>query len=127
MLLLILTALLEAATGLALLAWPSLPLGLLLGLGEFSPETLLIARIAGAALLALGVACWPTRSDQHGAARTPLLLGILTYDVLAAVLLAYAGVFLHLAGLALWPGVVLHSALAVWCVVCLLLVGPRTK
>jgi hypothetical protein len=48
-----------------------------------------------------------------------LLIGVLTYDVGAAVILAYTGLFVNLVGIALWPAVVLHAALAVWCVVCL--------
>ena len=42
---------------------------------------------------------------------------MLIYDVAAAALLAYAGLALSLVGIALWPAVVLHAALAVWCVV----------
>ena len=45
---------------------------------------------------------------------------MLIYDVAAAALLAYAGLVLNMVGLALWPAVVLHAALAGWCVVCLL-------
>jgi hypothetical protein len=41
------------------------------------------------------------------------------YDVAAAVILAYAGLSLSFVGVALWPAVVLHAALAVWCVLCL--------
>jgi len=48
-----------------------------------------------------------------------LIIGVLIYDVAASGLLAYAGLFLHMVGLALWPAVVLHLALTVWCVVCL--------
>jgi hypothetical protein len=43
----------------------------------------------------------------------------LIYDVAAAVILAYTGWFLNLVGILLWPAVLLHAALAVWCGVCL--------
>jgi len=117
--LLIVTAIVEVGTGLFLLLLPSVPLELLLGVGQAAPETLFIARVAGAALLALGVASWMGRSDKHGPAQIGLLLGILIYDAAAAVLLAYAALFLSLVGIALWPAVVLHTALAGWCVICL--------
>ncbi len=110
------TALLEVVTGLSLLILPAVPLVLLLGSGEAAPETLLVGRVAGAALLGIGVASWQARADRRTPAQLGLLTGILLYDVAAAVLLAYAGAALHLAGIALWPAVVLHSALAVWCV-----------
>src|SRR5262249_36575021 len=85
---------------------------------------LLIARVAGAALLAIGVACWLARGDERSPAQLGLLAGVLIYDVAAAVLLAYAGLVLSMVGIALWPAVVLHTALAVWCVLCLW-VRPR--
>jgi hypothetical protein len=116
--LLIVTAFVEVGTGLLLLIWPSLPLALLLGIEEGSPELNLCARVLGAALLAIGVACWFGRSDKHGPAPFGLLISVLLYDVAAAVILAHAGLS-GLAGIALWPAVVLHAALAVWCVVCL--------
>ena len=116
--LLIITAVIETATGIALLALPSVPLALLLGLSEAAPETLLVGRVAGAALLAIGVSCWFGRGDAQGKGPAGLLIGVLIYDVAAAVILAYTGLFLNLAGIALWPAVVLHTALAGWCVVC---------
>jgi hypothetical protein len=117
--LLLITAIVEAATGLSLLAWPSIPLALLLGVDRTSPETLVVARIAGAALLAVGVGCWLGRPDAHGASQLGLLAGVLTYDMGAAVILAYAGLFVGLVGVALWPAVLLHAALAVWCLGCI--------
>jgi hypothetical protein len=113
--LLIVTALFELGTGLLLLFVPAIPLTLLLGVKEGSPEALWVARIAGAALLTIGVACWLARRDNLNASQVALLIGVLLYDVAAAGLLAFAGLFLNMTGLMLWPGVVLHTALAVWC------------
>jgi hypothetical protein len=117
--LLIVTALTEAGTGLLLLIWPPVLFALLLGAERPSPEANILARIAGAALLAIGVACWLGRSDKQSSAQLGLLTGVLIYDVAAAVILAHAGLFLGLVGIALWPAVVLHAALAVWCATCL--------
>jgi hypothetical protein len=116
---LIATALGEGGIGLLLLVWPSVPVALLLGVDQASTEVVILARIAGAALLALGVACWPGRNDRNCPARKRLLLGILLYDLAAAGILAYTGWFLGLAGIALWPAVGLHFALAVCCVACI--------
>jgi hypothetical protein len=117
--LLIVTALTEAGTGLVLLVWPPVLFALLLGAERPSPEANFLARIAGAALLAIGVACWLARNDHGGPAQLGLLTGVLIYDVAAAALLAYAGLVLSMVGIALWPAVVLHAALAVWCATCL--------
>jgi hypothetical protein len=111
---LLLTALLEVGTGLLLLIVPSVPLALLLGVNEAQPETPFVGRIAGGALLAIGVASWLARNDVQSAAQFGLLVGILIYDAAAAALLAYASLGLGMAGIALWPAVVIHSALALW-------------
>jgi hypothetical protein len=120
------TALAEAGIGFLLLIVPLFPLALLLGVDHASAEVTVCARIAGAALLALGVACWLGRFDQQSSSQFGLLSGILIYDVTAAALLAYAGLVLSLVGLVLWPAVVLHVALAIWCVVCLTVKRPVT-
>jgi hypothetical protein len=106
----------EAATGLALLVYPPIVARLLLG-AEINDVGVVISRVAGAALLAIGVACWLARNDPERPAQLGLLTGVLIYDLAAAAILAYAGLFLDMAGLALWPAVVLHSALALWCAV----------
>jgi hypothetical protein len=117
--LLLATAFLEVGAGLSLLVVPSIPLVLLLGVSEATPETLLIGRVAGAALLAIGVFCWMARGERQGRAYVGLLAGVFIYDVAAAALLGYAGLILNMAGILLWPAVVLHTALAVWCLICL--------
>jgi hypothetical protein len=112
---LIATALLEAGTGLLLVTAPSVPLALLLGIGSAAPETLLVSRISGAALVAIGIACWRAQTDLQGAAVTGLLSGALIYDLAASVLLTYASLILKMSGIAIWPAIILHAALAVWC------------
>jgi hypothetical protein len=116
---LIVTAIGEGGTGLLLLLLPSVPVALLLGTDHVAPEVSVCARVAGAALLALGVACWLGRSDNPSSAQLGLLVAMLIYDGAAAGILAYTGLYLGLVGLALWPAVILHAALAVWCVACL--------
>ena len=116
--LLAVTAVTEALTGLALLAYPPAVVRLLLGT-EVTGVGVVIGRVAGAALLAIGVACWPARNDAGSPARLRLLSGVLIYDLAAAALLAHAGLFMKMAGIALWPAVVAHGVLAAWCVACL--------
>jgi hypothetical protein len=55
---LVFAAVSEAATGLALLIVPSLFGRLLLG-EELTGIAISVARVAGIALIALGIACWP--------------------------------------------------------------------
>jgi hypothetical protein len=65
--LLTLTAIIEAATGLALMAAPSLAVRLLLG-SEISGASLPLGRVAGFGLLSLGLACWPGRNPTGNTA-----------------------------------------------------------
>ena len=111
-----LMAAMEVAIGLALLGSPTLPVSLLLGVSLDTAGSLMVARVAGAALLSLGVACWLARDDGQSRAMRGLLAAMLLYNVAAAALLVYAGLGLALAGVGLWPTVVLHAALAVWCI-----------
>ena len=113
------TAILEAATGLSLLSIPSIPLSLLLGINQTVPEALLISRLAGAALLSIGIICYFAGNDQHSPAQHGVLIGILFYNLTATTILAYAGISLEMRGILLWPAVVLHAALGLWCVACL--------
>jgi len=90
----------EATTGLALLVVPSLVGQLLLG-EQLTGVAIPVARVAGIALVALGIACWPG----------PPLVGMLTYSAAATLYLAYVGFAGGLAGILLWPAVVLHLVL----------------
>lgn len=99
---LVLAALGEAATGLALLLVPSLVGQLLLGMELAGPGTA-VARVAGIALIALAIACWPG----------PPRLGMLAYSGAVTVCLAYLGLAGAASGVLLWPAVVLHLVLTV--------------
>ena len=116
--LLALAAVVEAATGLALIAVPGFVVRLLLG-AEISGASIPLGRVAGAALLALGVACWLARGDTQSRATRGLVVAMLMYNLVATAVLAFAGIGLGLHGVALWPAVVLHAAMGVWCIGCL--------
>ena len=92
----------EASTGLALLIVPGLVGRLLLG-EELTGIAIPVARVAGIALVALGLACWPG----------PPRVGMLTYSAAVTLYLAYLGFAGGLSGILLWPAVVLHTVLSV--------------
>jgi hypothetical protein len=98
---LMLTAIGEAATGLALLIVPALVGQVLLG-EHLTVIAVPMARVAGIALVGLGVACWPG----------PPLVGMLTYSTLVMLYLAYLGLAEGLTGILLWPAVILHAILS---------------
>jgi len=92
---------------------------LLLGVSLDAPAALIVGRIAGAALLSLGAACWLARDDGPSRARRGLIAAMLLYNSAAAAVLANAGVGVGLVGVLMWPAVALHAVLAVWCIACL--------
>jgi hypothetical protein len=116
---LIVTAIIEAGAGICLLFLPAVAFELLLGVSQEAPDAMLVGRVAGAALLALGVASWLGRNGPRSPAQQGLLTGLLVYNGAVGALLVYAALGLSLVGIALWPAVVLHTALAGWCVLCL--------
>lgn len=116
----IVTAVIEIAVGLALLASPALTASILIGAPFDTPADSVVGRVAGAALLALGLACWRARQDPQSRAATGVIWAMLLYNVAAVVVLAYAGIGLRLSGIGLWPALALHAMMAVWCLACLL-------
>src|SRR5262245_29849502 len=116
---LVVTACVETATGLCLLFLPAIMFAILLGVENATVETTFVGRIAGAALLAIGVASWIARADALTHAHLGLLIGIFVYNAVASILLAFAGTVLQMIGPVLWPAVVLHAVLAIWCLACL--------
>jgi hypothetical protein len=114
-----LSAVIELGAGLALMCAPSAAVALLAGVPLESTAALTVTRVGGAGLFALGIACWVARDDAQSRSARGLVAAMLFYDIAAAAFLAFAGVGLGLNGVALWPGVLLHSAMAAWCVACL--------
>ena len=102
-------AVVEIGTGMGLIVAPAIVVALL-ARGEITDLVLLLARVLGITLLALGLACWPKRQKPEG--RLAALRGMLAYNGFVALLLAYAGSALRLAGPLLWPTVVLHGVVA---------------
>jgi hypothetical protein len=107
---------LELLAGLGLLLVPGFALDALLGTLNPAAETLGVSRLAGVALIAIGVMC-------HSGHRSPLswwvLAGMLVYNAGAAAVLAFIGAELGLAGPLLWPAVILHAGLTIWVLISL--------
>jgi hypothetical protein len=117
--LLTLTAVIETGTGLALLVAPVVVVQLLLG-AEISGAAIPLGRVAGTALLALSVACWLARFDVQSRSASGLVAAMSLYNLGAVVVLGAAGIQLQTVGIVLWLAVILHAAMAVWCIAFLL-------
>ena len=102
-----LSAAIEAATGIALILAPEVVARLLLGAG-LSDAGIAVARVAGFGLLSLAIACWPSGDGLTAHATWALL----TYNLLAGLYLGYLRVAGGFAGYLLWPASVVHLLLA---------------
>ena len=115
-----LTALIEAAMGFGIIVIPCAVVRLLLGSPLDTSAAVTLGRVAGAALLALGVACWLAQYDAQSCAARGLVSAMVLYNLGAVVILGAAGIRSQPVGMALWPAVVLHAVMTIWCVTSLL-------
>ena len=113
------TAVIEVGAGLALLCVPSAAAALLLGTPLEAPAAFTVARVGGAGLLTLGVACWLARSDAQSPAARGLVTAMLIYNLGVALILGAAGIGSDRVGVVLWPAVALHTAMTAWCIMSL--------
>ena len=110
--LLLVGALLEGVTAVALLALPLTTVSLLLGEPALAGGPIL-PRVAGGALLGLAVSCWFARNTPQDRASMGVAGGLAFYNLAATLIFAQAGFSQQADSLLLWPVVVLHGLLAV--------------
>jgi hypothetical protein len=104
--LLAVAAMAEAVMGLVLLAYPPIVAQLLFR-AEIVAAGIMLSRLAGIALIALGIACWPGGNVSRA------LCGIFTYNALATGYLTFLGVRGEWVGPLLWPAMVFHAFLTI--------------
>ena len=102
-------AAIEGATGVALIIFPQAVCRLLLG-ADLAGIGIAVGRVAGIALLSIGLACWMSRED---ASKTAILAAMLNYNPLVTAYLAYLGLGRDLVGVLLWPAVAIHAVLTI--------------
>jgi hypothetical protein len=107
--LLMLAAVLESVTGLALLIAPSVVAWLLLG-AELPAVAAVVARLTGCALVALGIACRP--GGDAARVLIPAARAMLTYNALVACYLTFLGSGGQFVGVLLWPVAAIHGLIA---------------
>jgi hypothetical protein len=100
-------AAIEVATGVALIVYPQAVASLLLG-ADLAGAGIAVGRVAGIALLSLGLACWMSRQDANKAAA---LAAMLTYNLLVTAYLMYLRFGGELVGILLWPAIAIHAVL----------------
>ena len=100
---------LEIIVGVVFITAPDLPCTLLF---DAKPEGIggPLARWIGIGLVALGIACVPSKA---GELRRSTVLGLFAFNAGIAILLAWVGLSVAIHGFLLWPGVILHSLISI--------------
>jgi len=106
--LVVLSAGIETATGVALIAAPGFVGHVLLG-ADLPAAGIAVARLAGLGLSSLGVACWPGGGETTPQAARALFI----YNLLAALYLGYLRVGAGFVSYFLWPACLLHALLTI--------------
>jgi hypothetical protein len=73
----------------------------------------------------LSFACWIARNDVNSRAAIGIVWALLLYNVISIILLTYVCIGLDFCGVGLWPAVIFHLTLGIWCVVCLIQVSKK--
>jgi small basic protein len=113
--LLIITAVFEGVVGLGLLLVPDLVGTTLMNTQLDTPGGLIAGRIAGAAILSLAICCWKAYGFALREAALEILTAVLFYNFAAAAVLVYGGTQLGLQSTLIWPAIVVHGVLGLWC------------
>ena len=109
------SAAIELGAGLTLMVFPSVVVKLRLGAPLAAPAAVLLGRLTGAALFALGISCWLARGAAPNRAAKGVVAAMLFYNLGAVAVFLLAALVEKLAGVALWPAAILHAVMAVWC------------
>ena len=104
--LLAIASIFEAITGLLLIIVPAIVVKFLIG-GDIEGAGLIASRVAGCALIALSIACWPSNKNMQA------FWGMLVYSTLAGLYLALLGVGGVWVGKLLWPAAATHILLSI--------------
>jgi hypothetical protein len=109
------TAIIEGLTGLGLMAVPGFIVHLLLN-ADIAGAAIPLGRVAGVALFALSVACWLASYDVQSRAGRGVVSAMAIYNFGAVLILGAAGLQMQPTGIALWPAVIIHVGMAIWCI-----------
>jgi hypothetical protein len=102
-----LAAAIEAVTGFVMILFPHELIRLLLG-GDVAGVGIVVTRVAGIALLSLGLGCWMARQEEDGGWA---LFALLIYNSLVTIYLTLVGFGTEFVGMLVWPAAALHAAL----------------
>ena len=117
--LLIASASIEFLAGIGLISGPGVVVPLVLGTPMEAPAAFAVCRMAGAALISLGIVCLYALRDTESAATDGIIIGMLFYNVAIPVLFVYLRFSANMNGSGLLPAAALHTIMTAWCLLSL--------
>src|SRR4249919_2939449 len=96
----------ELVAGVGLLLVPSTVAELLVGQPLSAGAPLVVGRVAGTALIAIGLICWLENVRPRPGSPTGLLIGLLAYNAVVPLLLVHNYTANQTSGIGSWPAVV---------------------
>jgi len=110
----------EAGAGAAVAAFPSATVKLLLGPPHESPAAAALGRLAGAAPVALSVACWRGGFNAQSCAARGVVTAMVINNFGAVLILDAVGLASRPVRIALWPAILIHVVRTRWTIASLL-------
>lgn len=123
--LLMVMAIFEAVAGAAFMLIPAIAFSTLLNVPLDTPAGLVGARLAGAGITGLAIACWQARNSEKSGAALGIVAAMLFYNLVAALIIVWAGLRLGIQSPLMWPAMVAHIGLGGWCLFVLWLARRR--
>ncbi len=108
---LMLTAILEGATGLILFIAPSFIVSFLLSTKLEETGGIIVARIAVIAIISIAINCWISKSY---AKNLGIMISLLVYNFAVVAVFGYAGIAYGFSGVVLWLVVIAHVGIGLW-------------
>ena len=109
-------AFINVIAGLALIGIPVFLSGAVLGFPISEPGAIVVSRVAGAAILSLGIVCWMLISEARSRTGKSLVTGMAVFNTLLMLVMVYAITIQNISSPGLWVVVLVYSVLAGWCI-----------
>jgi hypothetical protein len=109
-------AFINVMAGIAFIVFPVFLSWLVLGVSLSEPAAVVVSRIAGVAVLSLGIVCWMVASEGRSKPGKSLVTGLAIYNTLVMMVMVYSITIQDFTSSGLWVVILLHAILAGWCI-----------
>jgi hypothetical protein len=109
-------AIINILAGVVMIVFPVFLSGAVLGVSLNEPAAIVVLRVAGVAILSLGIVCWMVASEGRSKPGKSLVTGLAIYNTLIMMIIAYTITIQNFTSPGLWVVILLHAIFAGWCI-----------